>query len=278
MESPGVPTGLLSLDRRLAAGGFSRGVLTALAADTSRGKTALAGQAALHAALAGQRVITVTLEDWPRRVVIRNLANLSAIPNRQLQNLVVGPDEWNGLTTSAGRLSDLGDRIVFFGPDAGSVDVVCSKALRHARQHGCDLLIWDYLQKTKGPAKDSQLRETNYCLSAIERVSMQLPDTATVLISQFRRRDENTPPRLKDLRHSGEIEQSARSVLFIWAPPKFDRMPCRFVILAKQSDGEKCGVVLGWEGDRVRFRDATVEEAKEYESKIRGLRDGESNE
>jgi replicative DNA helicase len=265
----GIATGIQCLDEALECHGFPLGVLFVVAGDTSLGKTSLLKQAGLHAALYGKRVDIVSLEDKAERVFTRMVAELGELQNRMLQAGDLPDTSWKDAVGAAAKIGNMGDRLHFWGPHDGGVDKLCSRILARQRAHGTDLVIWDYLQKTRGGQGKSQFDKLTYNLQAIDHLSQEMPETATVLVSQFKRRDDTTPPRLTDLRGSGEIEQDARGVLYVWTHPSLKREPGRQLLLLKQSDAPPANLYVKWDGDHVRFLDATPAEVETFKAQLR---------
>lgn len=74
-----MPTGFCDLDKRLD-GGLRGGWLAILAARPSIGKTALAGNIALHAARSGEPVLICSMEQTRIELAERFLSSISGIP------------------------------------------------------------------------------------------------------------------------------------------------------------------------------------------------------
>lgn len=86
---------------------------------------------------------------------------------------------------------------------------------------GCDLFIVDYLQKLKGENKKSKYEIVSDASNIIKETTMdlQIPSIALAQLSRsVEQRGGNRMPTLSDLRESGEIEQDASIIGFLYRP------------------------------------------------------------
>ena len=273
----GVTTGLLSIDNGLVFSGLPRGHVTIVAADTSRGKSALAQAAMRNAAKAGHYCLDVTLEDKQMARMTRHLSAESGMHNKSLQSQIVKADQWMHFTESCMHAAGWGKRMRFIDREEACslpVDDMLSAAHRIVDKHEVGLVTFDYLQLiTSGKNFKTRQEHVDYTFDAIERWAGRHSQTACVVVSQMNRRDENERPRLKNLYHSAKLEQGAHTVLLIWAPKtKGDDYNCRAVDIAKQKDGPTGLTVQGWEGKTVRWFNPDPIEAAKYLHAIGGER------
>lgn len=268
---PGVKTSLSTLNAALEAGGWARGVLTVVAGQTSMGKTSLLVGEALEAALAGHRVDYVGLEDKAERIFKRMVASRASLHNQQLQGMGPKDGEWRSAMAAVGEIANLKEKLHFWSQKDGNARKLAAKVLARQRAKGTDLVFWDYLQKTRGGQGNSLYERTTDTYKVIDGLSGDMPDTALVLASQFKRvQDLGKPPGLNDLKGSGEIENEARSVLIIWTHPRLKDEPFRLLRIAKQSDGSRPDVYVRWTADHVRFEDANDFQQSQFRERIKG--------
>lgn len=259
----GVPTGFRHLDEMLVFSGLARGHVTTVAAQTSKGKSALAQAFMRHAAQAGCVVLDVTLEDRAQAVTGRQLSAESGIQNLQLQRQEVRANEWSKLATAASSVTRWGSRVDFIDVRAQSVDELLARCRRDVSKRSTDLIILDYLQLIpSGQPFRKRQDHVDYTFERIEEFAGQNTGTAVVLVSQMARHDGR--PTLDKLYHSAKLEQGSHTVLLIWDPETRQHHNCRAVDLAKQKDGPTGLRVLGWEGRCVRFFDADPVDIEKY--------------
>lgn len=135
--------------------------------------------------------------------------------------------------------------------DAAGMTVLDIQA--YSQAHRYDVIFVDYLQKIAAPRG---VRQTDY--ERVSAISSQLQQfgritgTTVVALSQLSRPDRDAktrkirPPALSDLRSSGQIEQDADVVLFLYREDYDDKKANRILRIAKNKEGEAM--------DYVRFR------------------------
>jgi|6_EtaG_2_1085325.scaffolds.fasta_scaffold13798_5 replicative DNA helicase len=262
----GIPSGIGCLDRRLTFGGLKRGVVTVLAGASSSGKSALAKTFVLGAIAGAKKVLWGTFEDSATSACNRMIADRSGLENRQLQQGVVHGRDWRDFLAAASGIANA-DIWLCDAPPA-SVDALCRKVRREVRAHKIDLVVIDFLQLlTLGRRAESKTVEVTQVAQAIQRMSRQMPDTATLLVSQLRRRGDAMPTK-EDLRWSGEIEQLAHTIGLLWRPDT--GAPGHIALnIDKQKDGPTGLLALAWNPETVSYRAPDPHEAEAYLTSIR---------
>lgn len=218
----GLTTGLLDLDRIL--GGLQPSDLIILAARPSMGKTALAMNIAEKC---GVPVLVFSHEMDKEKLSFRMLAGKSNINLTRLMTGRLIPEDWSNLTDAAGTLSDL----PVFIDETPSLHY--SEVKRRARvmfkKHGIKMVIVDYLQLMRGDggAKGNREAEISSISRALKAIAKEL-SIPVVALSQLNRELEkrsNKRPELSDLRESGQIEQDADVVMFIYRDEVYNKDP-----------------------------------------------------
>src|SRR5579871_1830763 len=139
----GVPTGFNDLDKM--TGGLQKSDLIILAARPAVKKTALSLSLAYNTALRHKsRVAFFALEMSKEQLVQRLLSMDSNIDQQRLRTGMIEEDEWERISHSMGKLSQLE---IYIDDTAGiSTMEMRSKARRLAAERGVDMVIVDYLQ------------------------------------------------------------------------------------------------------------------------------------
>lgn len=239
----GVPTGYRDLDRLL--GGLQRSDLDVLAARPSLGKTALALNMAYNAAVKFQRNVGIfSLEMSREQLAQRFVALDSGVEQQRLRTGRLEDEDWEPLVATVDRLAELGIRID--DTPAMSLMQMRSRARRWIAEYGIELLIVDYLQlMTIGENRKFENRQQE--VSAITRGlknlarELNVPVLALAQLSRALEGRQSKVPQLSDLRESGEIEQAADVVMFIYRDevynPETERRNQADIIVAKQRNG-----------------------------------------
>jgi replicative DNA helicase len=256
----GVSTGLRDLDTTTL--GLSPG-LYLLAAATGTGKTAIAGQIALHVAEQHGPVVFMSMEltDVDLAVLL-----VSVITNIRKEKLVTGalsPEQAQQVLDAIERLSRSRLHVVF-GSGYTSADVR-AYALQVQATEGVKpaLIVVDYVQLLRDEEGDGRMRERNVSAAArgLKDVSGELgvPVFALVQLNRNRATRVDKRPQLADLRESGDLENTADSVLGLYRdeidhPDSSDRGVAELSVLKKRQLGEDVGTVrrLVWVGESYR--------------------------
>ncbi len=216
----GIPTGLAGLDTLL--GGFQPSDLVILAARPSVGKTSLALNVALHAAIHEQkRVAIFSLEMSREQLALRLLSSETGINPRPLQTGFMEETDWSKI---ARVMNDMASAQMWID-DSPTLSVLelRTKARRlEVEQRGLDLIIVDYLQlmeastSTREPNRVQEVSEISRGLKNLAR-ELKVPVLALSQLSRnVEQRGGMGEPRLSDLRESGSLEQDADVVIFLY--------------------------------------------------------------
>lgn len=220
----GVTSGFQSLDNITA--GWQKTDLIILAARPSVGKTALALNLALNAALnpkKPQGVAIFSLEMSSEQLVKRMLSTVTEVPLEKINHGRLDDKEFNQIINRMQRLSNAP---IFIDDQAGlNIFELRAKCRRLKAKHDISLVVIDYLQLMHG-GTDSKYGNREQEISKISRElkgiakELGIPVIALSQLSRAveTRSDKNKMPQLSDLRESGAIEQDADVVMFIYRP------------------------------------------------------------
>ena len=213
-EETFIPFGLAKVDKAL--GGASAQDLIIIAARPGVGKSTLGINFALNMAASGYRVGWWNLEMSNRGSARFALARLSGIPvERQKSGEVRGED--------FGRLMDARDTLrdwPLFLMDTPGLTVADIEA--EARNLRCEVAFVDHLRLIRGPYRGFEFRGETERVGAISSALKEMAkrlNIPVVCLAQLSRavegRDEKRP-NLSDLRQSGQIEEDADAVCFVY--------------------------------------------------------------
>ncbi len=208
---PGIATGVPRLDRALS-GGLRDGAVYVLAARPSVGKSSFAQAIGLHIAATTGPVLMLSQEMPDTEVADRALSNLGGVDFGALQTGKLADDEWGRLSAATERARDL----PFYVDDQPALRLIDMRT--KARQvKGLRLLVVDYLQLAVGDG-ENRVQEVGAISRGLKTLAKEL-GIPVILLSQLSRKVEERPgkePILPDLRESGDIEQDADVVMFLW--------------------------------------------------------------
>lgn len=262
-DMTGVPTSVAWLDAMLS--GWQRGDLIILAARPSVGKTALAVQAALHAALNGRPTLFLSLEMAGNQLTDRMLAHLARVDMQRIrQPKQIEEDQWT-------RIGDAGDRIakapLLIDDTSGiTVDAICARVRQANAMNRLDLVIIDYLTQIVPPKAQSVTEGVQIITRTIKALAKEI-QVPIILLSQLNRQGDSKPS-LTALRDSGAIEQDADVVIFLHRPNDDQRhlIEC---LIGKQRNGPIGEGFLHFDGHTQTF--SATEERPVVSIRRRGL-------
>ena len=169
----GIPTGLAGLDTLL--GGFQPSDLVILAARPSVGKTSLALNVALHAAVHEQkRVAIFSLEMSREQLALRLLSSETGINPRPLQTGFMEETDWSKI---AKVMNDMASARMWIddSPTLSVLELRTKTRRLEVEQQGLDLVIVDYLQlmqastPTRDPNRVQEVSEISRGLKNLAR-------------------------------------------------------------------------------------------------------------
>ncbi len=260
-ENPGIhgiKTGFKTVDDRLQ--GLKPGEVYILAARPAMGKTTYALNVALAAALSKKKVYISSLE-MPRRQLIQRLVSMQGrIGLKTLKDASkIQDEEWVKLTSIFSVLRNTNITI----DDQGALDVneLRSRCRRAKRNQGLDLIVIDYLQLLEDRTASNRFDVVSSVSRKIKSLAKEL-ECPIIALSQLSRKCEernDKRPILSDLRESGQIEQDADVIQFLYRDEVYnadsERKGIAEVITAKYRDGEIGTDYLAFIGAQSRFGD-----------------------
>ena len=215
---PGIPTGLADLDRMIL--GLNKSELILVAARPGMGKTSIALNMALHAAVnEGKTIAIFSLEMSREQLVSRLLSKAALIPSQNLMTGQLTPQQWRNITDAAQTLSATDIRI-----DDNPSLTVSEMNAQCRRIPKLDLVIIDYLQlmQSAGSGHSWSNESRTQAVSDISRMMKIMAkelNVPVICLSQLSRANESRQdkrPMLSDLRESGAIEQDADVVIGLY--------------------------------------------------------------
>jgi len=273
----GCPTGFTEVNN--LTNGLQKSDLIILAARPSMGKTALAINIAMNAAIYEKTVLFFSLEMNAQQLVERILSSMAGVNLSDLRHGKIYSETTKILLAKAEELVEK-QLYIDDSNDVRAFDLL-SKCRVFKRKHNnnLDLVVVDYLQmmKIRGDAENRAVgvAENSRMLKVLAK-ELQVPVLA---LAQLNRNVENRPvsggrPQLSDLRDSGSIEQDADMVWFIhrpiveklkkkksvgddYAPPEPSEYERRqaFLIVAKHRNGPTAEIELEFHGEFTTFKD-----------------------
>lgn len=220
-----LPTGLPDLNA--AIGGFRPDDLIVVAARPGMGKSSWLNQILMTNAKAGRAVGFANFEMSSAQAVTRMMSSESGVPFQVIQDekmtdeqmaaysaAFVGASAWLPLVKLEDRMS------------AATVEALRTIVGRMVYEHGIELLAVDYLQRMSAPQFKgaNRVQEVSYLARGLKSIAKEFHIPVVAASQLSRKCEERTDKRpiLSDLRESGEIEQEADVVMFLYRDEYYD--------------------------------------------------------
>ena len=231
-------------------GGFQDGDLVIIAARPSMGKTALMMNVAQYGAAQGKPTVIYSYEMSKESLLLRLLSTATRIPFLAIQSGNLSKTDRGIVSSAFSRLALLPLRIV---EGAGKTPLALQCHADRLRRRGqLSVAYLDYLQKVPGGGKtENRNQEVAKITRELKNTAMQLK-VPWVVLSQLSRALEaraDKRPQMSDLRETGEIEQEADVISFLYRAEYYNRDKPELrgiaeLILGKQRNGETCIIPL----------------------------------
>jgi replicative DNA helicase len=258
-ELTGTPSGFADLDR--ITGGFQPGNLVIFAARPSMGKSAMvANMADFVAVEKKQPVAFFSLEMSETELAHRFLACRASIGGDKLRKGQVKND-WSRILKASNQLESAP---IWIDTSADlSILELRAKARRlYSKAGGLGLVIVDYMQLMRpDDPRISRVEQVGSISRGLKLLANEL-HVPVLALSQLSRAPEQRPdkrPMLSDLRESGNLEQDADVVCFIfrqefYEPENQDVAGLAEIIISKHRNGPIGKVELAFQAPYPRFR------------------------
>lgn len=264
----GIPTGIEGLDEK--TGGWKPGQLIVIGARPSMGKSGLAitlaknaGTYDEHDKRAGCAIFSLEMPDTD--MMMRLMAMTNNIDLAQINKGQIDQDDFAKLADWADRVkNDLG---IVFDDSARTLLEIKSRTREYMKKFGVKMVMVDYLQLMDGQGDEGNREQEIARISrGLKQMAMeyQIP---VIALSQLSRKCEervNKIPILSDLRESGQIEQDADVIVFVYRPEvygiKLDPLGAGttegigYLLLSKQRNGPLGNIKTQFNKETTEFR------------------------
>lgn len=230
-KTSGITTGFEEFDKM--TGGLQQSDLIIIAARPSMGKTSLALNIAYNVALLLHKeytesndehsregaVAVFSLEMSSKQLTNRLLAVATNLDSTKIRTGSLSKTDFVLLSRTSSKMSALP---LFIDDTAAlSISAIRTRARRLKRQHNLSFVVIDYLQLIRPSIQNSNINrvqeigEVSQGLKALAK-ELNVPVIALSQLSRAVESREDKRPQLSDLRESGNIEQDADLVAFIY--------------------------------------------------------------
>ena len=204
-------------------GGLQPSDLVIIAAETSQGKTSLALNITQNIIDQGEAVSFISLEMSTKQIVTRLICSKANIPAKEIKSRY--PDFESAAADFQGKQLYIAD--VNNNSSTSIAGLIRSAHMRF----GIKVAVVDYLQLISDKTKGSREQEIGQTARMLKNLAKEL-NINIITLSQLRRpsHGSNHFPTLSRLRDSGQVEEAADLVMFIYRPEvygmdEYENMP-----------------------------------------------------
>lgn len=239
-----LPWGIDFLDSGLTAEGGDYIVLGGYPSD---GKTALALSMAYHQAKS-LRVGFFSLETKPSKLFNRVFSAAAQVSGTRIKRRTLTDEDYGLLERTAEELCSR--QLFMIRSSSMTVEDIAS----YTRAKRFDVVYIDYLQLIQASGR-SEFEQVTNISKALHRLAQDTGVTV-VALSQLSRPESGKikPPTLASLRSSGQIEQDADIVMFVYREEPGQLRSRRILSVAKNKEGETGRVPLLFNGETQTFK------------------------
>lgn len=260
-DTSGIPTGFVDLDRVFM--GLDEQALTLLGARPGMGKTSMMLSMAMNMVRTGYRVGFFSLEMGVDQLIGRLVAMDSGISSQRLRAGQLSNDEWGRFVKTTGDLHDL--PLFIDDTTTWTPLQLHAKCNSMKRRNAIDMFFVDYvgLMSGGGRYKDNKVAEAGFISRSLKGLARDLktPVMGAIQLSRAVEQRADKRPILSDLRESGDWEQDADNVMFIYRDEVYNEAtetPGQAdIIIAKHRNGPVGTVPLYFQKELTLFKNAT---------------------
>ncbi len=208
-KDPGISTGFRFLDSLM--GGWQPSDLIIVAGETSQGKTSLALNTIQVAAEAGVPVAMISLEMSSKQLINRIICSGANTSIRDLKdNYLLMQETASALKGIPLHVADIVNNSI-----SHVAALIRSAHIRYNTQ----IAVVDYLQLVQDKSRVGREQEVGHIARTLKNLAKEL-DITIILVSQLRRATHGNThmPSMSRLRDSGQIEEAADVVVFVYRP------------------------------------------------------------
>lgn len=223
-SSPIIKTDFTNLDNLID--GIEMNQLNIIAARPSMGKTTFALQMAMNIQTDDTEVIFCSAETTEKVVTRRILSNLSGVPLNKFKNptALMTIDDIDKVTSAIGLYSNMNINII----DDAAFTPNKIRSLVQGMNDDTDKIVFiDYMQLMSSDSrKQNRYEEVSEISRELKILSNEIPNLTIIALSQLSRAVEtrnDKRPNMSDLRESGQIEQDANMVMFLYRDDYYNR-------------------------------------------------------
>ena len=254
----GISTGINALDAQI--NGLKKGTMVIIAARPAMGKTTMAMGMVQAEAIKGGNPIVFSIEMPRMQLMIKLFSSYANIPMDVLMSPVKMRDNhWGSISNLIKEFQKTNLEIV--ENSSITTDQIRIECRKYQKKHGkVSLIMVDYLQLIRGHKPENRTQEISQISRDLKSIAKEF-DCPMLVLSQLSREVEKRSdkrPMNSDLRESGQLEQDAEEIIFIYRDEVYTEgvnEGLAEVIVSKCRMGMTGRVITEFQGRYSRFID-----------------------
>lgn len=210
---PGVPTGFAGFDS--ITGGLQKTDLVVIAAEPSQGKTSLALNIAEYSK---RKCAIISLEMGKQQLVERLIFSLAETPKHLVKTPNPCPISFQKFLAASEQMRKSG--IIIADIKNNDVINVCGLIRAAVMRFNAEFVVIDYLQLIHSRKATNREQEVGAIARALKNLAKEL-NIPIVVLSQLNRSQTDNFPTMRRLRDSGQIEEAADVIWFVYRPEEY---------------------------------------------------------
>ena len=217
----GIPSGFDSIDSFTS--GWQKQDLVIIGGASSMGKTSFALNVAVNAAEKGYKCVVFSYEMSVNQMLMRMVSGDAGIDNKHMLKGAIYQNEWGKIHSSVAKFESLS--LYIDECRNTSLKYLLNRIRQYVITKDIQMVVVDYLQLISYNLNGrSREQEVSHVTRALKNLAKEL-DITVLALSQLSRnvsKRDGGRPTLADLRESGEIEQAADTVIFVYRPEYYN--------------------------------------------------------
>ena len=217
----GIPSGFNCIDSFTS--GWQKQDLVIIGGASSMGKTSFALNMAVNASERGHKCVVFSYEMSVNQMLMRIISGDANIDNKHMLKGAIYNEEWTKIHNSIAKF----DNMPLYIDECRntSLKYLLNRIRQYVITKKIDMVVVDYLQLISYNLNGrSREQEVSHVTRALKNLAKEL-DITVLALSQLSRnvsKRDGGRPTLADLRESGEIEQAADTVIFVYRPEYYN--------------------------------------------------------
>jgi len=252
-QIPVIKTGLPYLD--YLTGSMQPGKFVIIGGRPSAGKSALALNMAIHAALRESKSTGfISAESSSREMVLRALASEGHIDASKFSDGTMKGSDIAAAMEACQKILNL-PLYIYDVPNVRFSEMK-SVARQMVITHDIKILFVDYLQILQWDNnKMTRYEQMSNISLGLKQLAREL-NIPVIVPAQLRRDAQERAPNLADLKETGQIEQDADTIAFIYHPKSEDGEKPSQLLVEKNRDGKTGTIPIIFRREYIRFYEA----------------------